>query len=118
MSPERGFFCCNSLYKVETHTFRFLGKVKVKGKQNPNCIYECVDNEKDEIITKKIKSLEIFNQGVEHYFAREFPKASVAFEEVLSEDPEDLTAKLFLEHAGEYISKGVPEGWTGEEEMS
>jgi hypothetical protein len=67
---------------------------------------------------KKTESLDIFNKGIELYFDRQFPNATVAFQETLKINPDDSTAKLFLAKAGKYISKGVPKDWTGVEEMS
>ena len=110
--------CKKALANPEKFIFRFLGQVKVKGKKNPNRLYEIVDGELDEMMAKKLKSLEIFNKGVEQYYAQEFPSACVAFEETLKINPDDATAKLFLANAGKYIAQGVPDDWTGIEEMS
>jgi len=109
--------CKNSLSNPENFTFRYLGQVKVRGKQNPNRLYECIDGEQAEIMVKKIKSLETFNHGVKHFYTKEFPTASVAFEKTLQINPDDATAKLFLTKSGKYISKGVAKDWTGVEEM-
>ncbi len=110
--------CKEALSNPDKFTFRYLGQVKVKGKQNPNRIFECVDGEQDETMALKMKSLEKFNQGVKYFYDQEFPKACVAFQETLKINPDDATAKLFLAKAGKYISKGIPKDWTGVKEMA
>ena len=49
---------------------------------------------------------------------KEFPKATVAFGEVIKTNPQDETAKLFLTLTGSHIAEGVSEDWTGVQEIS
>ncbi len=54
---------------------------------------------------------------MDDYFNKLFSEASRKFFQVLEIDPEDRTAKIFLEKTGRHIDTGIPENWTGVEEM-
>jgi len=101
----------------EKFNFRYLGRVQVKGKNNSIKIYECFDGESDEIIEKKIASISSFNEGMNHYFTKDFAMAALSFQQVIKANPDDGTAKLFLQKSGQYIATGVPEDWDGVEVM-
>jgi TolA-binding protein len=108
----------NCLETPDAFSFRYLGKVQVKGKNNSLKIYECFDGDTDEVIEKKKASLDAFNDGMMHYFAKDFAMAALGFQQVIKENPDDATAKLFLQKSGQLIATGVPQDWDGVEVMS
>ncbi|MFG6687775.1 tetratricopeptide repeat protein [Mariniflexile sp. HNIBRBA6329] len=91
--------------------FRYLGKVKVKGKNNAVDIYECFDGDEDEIILLKQKTLKKFEKGLKYFFNKEFPKASAAFDGVLTENQKDNVARYFISKSAEYTISGTPQYW-------
>lgn len=97
--------------------FRYLGKVLVKGKNQPIGIYECFDGDSPAQLKLKKQTLPIFEKGLQQYFDQSFTDAAVAFKSVLEKNPEDAPAKLFLEKAALLISGEVGENWTGVEKM-
>ncbi|GAA4300739.1 hypothetical protein GCM10023163_22870 [Aestuariibaculum suncheonense] len=101
----------STITNKEDFNFRYLGKVRVKGKYNTMGIYECFDGDEDDSIVLKRKTLSKFEEGMTYFFAKEFPKASVAFDSVLSIHPTDLVAKYFLNKSAEYTISGAPEHW-------
>ena len=104
--------------KKENFRFRYMGQVQVKGKQEPVGIYECFDGDMPELAEKKYASLELFQEGLNHYFSKDFPRASVVFQEILKTNPDDSVAKLFLNKAAQYIGSGVADDWSGVEMMT
>ena len=62
----------NELDDASAFHFRYLGKVQVKGKNNSMKIYECYDGDGKEVVTKKSDSIDPFNEGMKHYFAKDF----------------------------------------------
>jgi adenylate cyclase len=64
-----------------------------------------------------LKTKADFEQGLHHYFAKEFTEASVCFNNVLKVNPEDRTARLYLERSAQFMVRGVPEDWEGVEAM-
>jgi adenylate cyclase len=98
--------------------FRHLGLVQLKGKTQPIAVYECFTGSDEKNIQKKLSSLTLFNEGMSEYFNKSFNEATTKFTQVLEIYPDDMTTKLFLRNATYYIDNGVPENWTGVEEMS
>ena len=101
----------------ETFQLRHLGKVQLKGKQNLLSIIECINGDAPNKHDKKMKNLIPFNQAMNDYFEQRFEAAILLFETILATDPEDLTAKFFMDNAGRYLHEGTPENWKGAEEM-
>lgn len=98
--------------------FRYLGKVKVMGKDKSTGIYECFDGDEKQIRERKIATNSTFKKGLELFFNKSFPEATVAFQHVLEANSDDKTARLFLNKSAQMISQGVPDGWEGVDLMS
>lgn len=97
---------------------RYLGKVQVKGKHAPVDLYECIDGDTPEMFDKKRATLELFKAGTDHFFSKDFAHASVAFQQILQQNPEDRIVQRFLYKAAQFALDGVPEGWQGVEMMA
>jgi flavodoxin len=96
---------------------RHLGKVQLKGKIEPTSIYECFNGSDESEVEKKLATLNFFKQGMSDYLNKYFNEATDKFYRVLEIHPEDMTTKLFLGNANTYIKNGLPDNWTGAEEM-
>ncbi len=96
---------------------RHLGKVQLKGKHNLLSIVECINGYPGEELEKKMKTLSYFNEAMSFYFNQDFGNAIQLFQHIIATDPDDLTAIFFMENAAKYLRIGVPENWTGTEEM-
>lgn len=101
----------------DNYHLRHLGKVQLKGKYKLLSIAECINGYPAKELERKKKTLARFNQSMTCYFEQEFENAVQGFREVIASDPEDQTAIFFMENAIKYIDIGVPENWTGAEEM-
>ncbi|MCP3931882.1 MAG: response regulator [Bacteroidetes bacterium] len=110
----------DTLDKIENKEdfhLRHLGLVRVKGKHEPVGLYECFDGDAPEVAAKKLSSMKLFREGMERYFAKDFPGASAAFGAVLQANRNDKVAQMFLSKAARYSHEGVPDDWTGVEMM-
>lgn len=101
----------------DKYHLRHLGKVQLKGKYKLLSIVECINGYPDTDLQKKTKTLDQFTTSMNDYLGRRFENAIMGFQEIISTDPEDYTACFFMENAMKYFGKGVPENWTGAEEM-
>lgn len=110
--------CVRHLNDSDAFHLRHLGQVQLKGKQEATRIYECFNGVSEHEIQKKLMALPHFRQGMENYFNKKFSEASRKFFQVLEIDPDDRATKIFLEKSGRHIDTGIPENWTGVEEMS
>jgi class 3 adenylate cyclase len=97
--------------------FRQLGKVLLKGKDKELSIVECMNGNTEAACLKKVNSISAFNQAILYYQQQQFAHAIRLFREILSADPADHTAAVFMEKAANYLNNGIPENWTGAEEM-
>jgi len=104
----------NGNYKFH---LRQLGTVRLKGKNNLLNIVECINGFDKGQFEKKLSTLSSFNDAMSYYHEQRFENAISLFQEILSTDPEDQTIKLFMENASRYLQDGIPENWSGVEEM-
>ncbi|HAK45506.1 MAG TPA: hypothetical protein DCO79_06260 [Spirochaeta sp.] len=83
------------------YNFRFLGRVKVKGKDKAVALFEIFDAE-DEIRRKlKNDTKSDFESGLGKFSLRDFDEAQNLLEKVAVRDPEDQTAQVFLDRIDE-----------------
>lgn len=101
------------LKKIDAYHYRFLSKVKVKGKNEITPVYEFYDGDVKYLKEMKIRTQQYFELGIKFYFERNFTSASVQFQRVLDQFPEDMASKIYLEHSARYMVEGVPETWDG-----
>ncbi|TGK62454.1 guanylate cyclase [Leptospira wolffii] len=76
--------------------FRFLDRVKVKGKQKPVSVYEVFDGDEPEQQDLKIKTRDAYEKGVKAFYSHAFDEAKIQFEKVISLFPEDKATQLYL----------------------
>ncbi|MGJ4745067.1 7TM diverse intracellular signaling domain-containing protein [Leptospira sp. SA-E8] len=76
--------------------FRFLDRVKVKGKQRPVSVYEVFDGDEPQHQDLKLKTKESYEKGVKAFYANSFEEAKQQFENVISLFPDDKATQLYL----------------------
>ena len=99
----------------EKFHLRYLGQVLVKGKQKPIKMYECVDGDKETILKLKGDLQKDFDKGLNHFYKKEFPEASVVFNNIIKQNTDDHASAYFYSRAARYAADGVSEDWTGVE---
>jgi len=104
----------NGHYKYH---LRELGRVRLKGKHRLLNIVECINGFEQEEFEKKLTTLAYFNEAMDLYHQQKFENAITIFENILTVDPDDETVKFFMESAARHLRNGLPENWTGAEEM-
>jgi adenylate cyclase len=109
--------CVNNMTDAENFYFRQLGLIQLKGKLAPLRIYECFNGMDEQVLGKQLIALPFYKQAVFDYFNKSFKDASEKFHRALEIYPEDKTTKLFLGRANKYLDNGIPDNWTGVEEM-
>lgn len=107
----------NHLTDQDAFHLRHLGPVQLKGKMEATSIFECFNGTDELDMNNKLKSLPFFKLGMYNYFNKSFNEASDHFYQVLEIYPEDPTAKFFLGKVSQCLDMGIPENWTGVEEM-
>ncbi len=97
------------------YRFRFLDKVKVKGKQEPISVFEILDGLSTEEFDLKLETRPHFEKGLLHYHSQEFETAKDYFAQVVAAHPTDRAAVIYLQRVEHFIDHGVPSGWEGVE---
>ncbi|MBI9107688.1 MAG: response regulator [Spirochaetales bacterium] len=82
------------------YNFRFLGRVKVKGKNKAVALFEIFDSDSSEKLENKNRTKTNFEEAIMKFSRREFEKAAELLDKVAASDPDDETAKVFLERIG------------------
>jgi two-component system sensor histidine kinase ChiS len=99
----------------DQYKHRFVDKVQVKGKKDPVSVHEVFDGDPPTVIELKEQTKANFEEGLGLYYDRKFSEASVKFNQVLENHPEDRAARIYLKRSANYMVNGVPEDWTGVE---
>jgi adenylate cyclase len=91
---------------------RPIGLLRVQGKREPVFGYELL-GQVGQLDPLRGKWMEIYKEGFKAYQDRRFDRAKERFEQVLSLDPMDGPAKVFLECASKYVIDPPPLDWNG-----
>jgi adenylate cyclase len=97
----------------EDYQIRFLDRAIVKGRNEPIGVYEVLDAETEAVRSLKLQTRPAFEQGLENYRDGDLAGATTHFNKVLSVNPADKTAKLYLERVELLSDRGVPQDWNG-----
>jgi two-component system sensor histidine kinase ChiS len=112
---ERTLFSTDDLIQYQ---FRFLDKVKVKGRRLPVSVFEILNGYPPELFELKLTTQQDFERGLLHYHSEEFAEAVERFKKILTIDSSDNAARLYLQRATYFLEHGVPPGWEGIESLS
>lgn len=89
--------------------YRYIDKVKVKGKTEYTVIYEIYDGQPDFMIELKTQTKEYFEQGINFYYEKNFKEAIPAFIRVIDINPNDVASAIYLKRAKYYLENGIVE---------
>lgn len=87
------------------YSFRFLGKVKVKGKNQTVSLFEIFDGEEPELVALKNRTKKDFEEAILMFSQRKFSEASTAFRRIAIENPLDRAASLFLNRSEFFLRR-------------
>ncbi|MEM8896726.1 MAG: ATP-binding protein [Bacteroidota bacterium] len=86
----------NQLPNKEEFTFRYLGKVKVKGRQSLVSVYECIEGDPEEEKALKLDTLSSFREAIILYYEKKYAEAIKLLKPLSSADK---VAAYFLTNA-------------------
>lgn len=90
---ERTFI---NLADANAYSFRFIGKVRVKGKRDSVSVFEIFDGDPPDLLEQKRRAQAHFERGVASYFLKRFEESAEMFEKVLEIMPQDTAARVYL----------------------
>ncbi len=92
------------------HDIRFLDRVRIRGKEQPQSIYEVFDADAPAVRAAKRRTKGTFEEALAYYHFKEVPKALRLLRRCLAECPEDAAARVYAERCRRYLRTGVHEG--------
>lgn len=101
------------LKESQDYNFRFLDRVRVKGKNDAVSIYELFSETQCISTQLKIQTKHIFESAIMSYHQQDLVIAQSAFEEVLAINPEDRAAILYVKRCQQYKQLGTLQEWDG-----
>jgi two-component system sensor histidine kinase ChiS len=80
------------------YQYRFVGKVRVKGKVEPVSIFEIFDGIDEKLQKNKIEANRFFEQGMFMYYQKKYSEALQEFGKVLEVLPDDGAAAFYIDN--------------------
>ncbi len=99
-----------SLGDPSRYGIRFADRVRVKGKEQPQSVYEVFDGDPPEVRAAKQRTTSLFEKGVAYYYFKEVIRALELFRECLAECQGDSLARVYVDRCERYLETGVHEG--------
>jgi two-component system sensor histidine kinase ChiS len=87
-----------SLNNPGAYMYRFIGKVRVKGKVDPVSVFEIFDGMDSNLQERKMRANIHFEQGMLSYYQKDFSSAMYNFRKVLEILPEDGASVFYLDN--------------------
>lgn len=106
-----------SLKNASKYSIRFADRVRVKGKEQPQSVYEVFDADPPEMRAAKLKTVRLFEKGVAYYYFKEVSGALDLFRQCLDECPDDRLARIYVDRCEQFLMTGIHEG-TGEADLT
>ena len=107
----------SEMKESDRYRHSFMDKVRVKGREDAVTVYEVFEGDPAGLAELKEQTKPAFESGIQLYYGKKFSEASVHFNQVLEENPEDLAARIYLKRCANYMVNGVPPDWTGVETL-
>lgn len=104
------------LSRPADHDIRFIDRVRARGKEQPNSVYEVFDADPPSVRAAKRRSKRIFEEALAYYHFRNVSKAQRLLRQCLVLCPDDRPAQVYVERCQRYRKTGIHEG-TGEAEF-
>jgi two-component system sensor histidine kinase ChiS len=90
-----------------SYKYRFVAKVRVKGKNEPVSIFEIFDGIDPGLQERKIEANRYFEQGMLDYYQKHFAEALAGFRRVLAIIPDDGASAFYMDNC---LTKLKPAG--------
>lgn len=96
--------------------YRYIGKVKVSGKERMTELYEVIIPEFDSVERLKLETKTIYEKGVSLFYNKQLEKADNHFAGVLEQNPDDKVSFVYRQRIKRYMKHELPEDWDGVDE--
>ena len=105
-----------SLATPTHYNYRFIDKVKVKGKTESVSVFEVFDSNPPKIIDLKIQTRRQFELGVVLFYQQDFFQSYKIFTEIVKANEQDRAAMFYIKRCEQLQKNTMPEEWDRLEE--
>ncbi|MCX7965152.1 MAG: bacteriohemerythrin [Syntrophorhabdaceae bacterium] len=98
-----------SLHDPSAYHIRFVDRVRVKGKQQCQSIYEVFDKDPLKLRKAKMETKGIFEEALAHYHLKKIPEAMEMLSRCLDMAPDDTVARVYYERCRRFLETGIHE---------
>jgi len=102
-----------NLKNADRYCIRFVDRVVVKGKKQPQSVYEVFDTDTAEVREGKKSTVKTFEEALAFYHFKQIPQAKELLQTCLRANPQDVPAQVYLDRCNQFLHSGVHIG-TGE----
>ena len=103
----------HTLYALKDEScyhIRFLDRIRVKGRMQPQSVYEVFDHESAEVRSGKEQTRQPFEEAVAYYHLKQADKAIPLLEGCLQAVPDDYPAQIYLQRCRDFLATGQHTG--------
>src|SRR5216117_1423369 len=105
------------LVRDEFH-LRSVARVQVKGKTKPVDAFTFIGARNEDVDSQLLKWLEVYEEGLEKFRARDFTQAKILFSRFLEFYPDDVLAQMYLARSLDYERQPPDEAWNAVEVLT
>ncbi|HVO38307.1 MAG TPA: adenylate/guanylate cyclase domain-containing protein [Spirochaetia bacterium] len=98
-------------------SFRFIDRVRVRGRKEAILLFEVLDGESDEQRQKRSAYREELSRALRMYYGRKFEECLAVVKRLREVNPEDKVLGIYHRRCENLVALGAPAGWQGVEEI-
>jgi len=102
-----------NLSSRDAFAFRFVDRVRVRGRREAVLLFEVLDGESDELQDRRASYRSELASAQRMYFARQFEEASRIFNDLSRANPDDTVLSIYRSRCALLAKTGAPDGWEG-----
>ncbi|HBD94470.1 MAG: hypothetical protein A2015_06440 [Spirochaetes bacterium GWF1_31_7] len=103
----------SGIVNPQQFNYRFLMKVRVKGRKTPVLLYEILDGLEEHDKNIKIATKSLFEEAVTLYYNRRIAEALSIFNQLLKQLPDDKIVVHYAKRCAEHSGVIIPDQWDG-----
>ena len=98
-------------------TFRFIDRVRVRGKREAILLFEILDGESEELGRRRVAYKEELSHALRLYFGRRFEESLQIVTKLREKNPDDRILRIYQRRCENLVALGAPAEWQGIEEI-
>jgi class 3 adenylate cyclase len=98
-------------------SYRFIDRVRVRGRQETTLLFEILDGENEELRRRRMSYKEELAHALRAYYGRLFEEALQTVKRLRADNPDDKILGIYQRRCENLVALGAPQDWQGVEEI-